>query len=295
MFITAVCFSRICAISLYFSRLQVWPKMAAASASPAMSWKALESNSEIFSTLIHELGAGSHSKFEDILGFEQELLAMVPSPCLAVVLLYADDKIKEAQQIEAKTTDSKAGEGKKQDSGSTTTTAAAKDLFFIEQIDVLNNACGTIAALHAVLNVESTNTSTSTSAGEAKAATAPTQTATPQFSIAPDSVLAKWAASARALSPHERGLSLAANKDIETVHNRLAGASVCVLCAFFFVFLFAHVLLLHRRRQQPRVERRRGVRCGAALRVFAAARRSRDGAGRHEARACGPWADQSAG
>ncbi|KAA3675413.1 ubiquitin carboxyl-terminal hydrolase L3 [Paragonimus westermani] len=93
----------------------------------AMRWIPLEANPEF----IYNLGVKPAWEFVDVYGLDPELLSMVPRPVLAVVLLYP---------LSDSNTESL---GKPVDS---------TDVFLVKQ--TIDNACGTIALLHAVMNNE---------------------------------------------------------------------------------------------------------------------------------------------
>ncbi|KAA0187311.1 Ubiquitin carboxyl-terminal hydrolase, partial [Fasciolopsis buskii] len=95
-----------------------------------MRWIPLESNPEVMNQFISKLGIEDGWEFVDVYGLDPELLAMVPKPVLAVMVLYPLSKKTEAQPL---------GEPVKNTS-----------LMFIKQ--TIGNACGTVALLHAVTN-----------------------------------------------------------------------------------------------------------------------------------------------
>uniref|UniRef100_A0A7S2NNK9 Ubiquitin carboxyl-terminal hydrolase n=1 Tax=Cyanoptyche gloeocystis TaxID=77922 RepID=A0A7S2NNK9_9EUKA len=98
-------------------------------------WIPLESNPEILSTFLHNLGFSSDYAFCDIYGTDPDLLAMVPTPVVAVILLYPiTDKTESGRQ---------AQEQKLIDEGK----SSAPGVFFMRQ--TIGNACGTIGLLHA--------------------------------------------------------------------------------------------------------------------------------------------------
>ncbi|KAK3597095.1 hypothetical protein CHS0354_021197 [Potamilus streckersoni] len=93
-------------------------------------WIPLESNPEVLNKYIHNLGVPSSWQFVDVYGLEPDLLAMVPRPVVAVMLLYP---------LTDKSQQSTIGEVQE-----------GSDLYFIKQ--TIGNACGTIAIVHALAN-----------------------------------------------------------------------------------------------------------------------------------------------
>merc|ERR1719193_689138 len=77
--------------------------------------------------------------WSDVWGFDDELLAFVPQPVIACVLLFpscdeiTEYKLKQAKEIEE-------------------SNQHLDDLFYITQHDQIGNACGTIALCHALAN-----------------------------------------------------------------------------------------------------------------------------------------------
>uniref|UniRef100_A0A7S4ISD1 Ubiquitin carboxyl-terminal hydrolase n=1 Tax=Vannella robusta TaxID=1487602 RepID=A0A7S4ISD1_9EUKA len=101
-----------------------------AKANARRKWKALESNPEVLTSLGRKLGLKGGWAFADIFGFDADLLAMVPSPCVAVILLFPSNKKTPNPTSEVKN----------------------DELFYLTQIPELGNACGTIAMLHSFAN-----------------------------------------------------------------------------------------------------------------------------------------------
>ena len=102
-------------------------------------WVPLESNPDMLNKFVHGLGVSSEYGFVDVFGIDEELLAFVPSPRLAVTLLFdcSSEKVKEYR---AKQDASIKADGQ----------TVSENVFYCDQI--IGNACGTIAALHAVAN-----------------------------------------------------------------------------------------------------------------------------------------------
>jgi len=94
------------------------------------AWPPLESNPQVMNDFAHRSGLPEHWAFSDVLGLDDELLCMIPQPCLALIFLFP---------MKAKTPFNEEKGGKKK-------------CFFIRQIPELDQACGTLAMLHALAN-----------------------------------------------------------------------------------------------------------------------------------------------
>lgn len=105
-------------------------------------WIPLEANPDVMNQFMWGLGvAEGDVQFCDVYGLDDELLAMVPQPVLAVIFLYPltskDEKVEEYD-------------------ASATSTAGGKDsskVYFTKQ--TVGNACGTIGVIHAIGNAAS--------------------------------------------------------------------------------------------------------------------------------------------
>ncbi|GFN94223.1 ubiquitin carboxyl-terminal hydrolase [Plakobranchus ocellatus] len=89
-----------------------------------------ERGEEVLNKYVHNLGMDEHWNFVDVYGLDTELLAMVPRPVAAVMLLFPSSKGLEP-----------LGEVQ---------TDYPKDLFYTKQ--TIGNACGTVAIVHALAN-----------------------------------------------------------------------------------------------------------------------------------------------
>lgn len=117
-------------------------------------WPALESSSEAFTALLQRLlrpvssdastAPSSPYSFQDVFSLDEECLAFVPGETLALILAYDHSAIPDAA---APTTDQKQPA-----SSSTTSSTPPPNVVFIKQLPALDNACGTIALIHAALN-----------------------------------------------------------------------------------------------------------------------------------------------
>mmetsp|Transcript_55563 Transcript_55563/g.154796 ORF Transcript_55563/g.154796 Transcript_55563/m.154796 type:complete len:239 (+) Transcript_55563:72-788(+) len=104
-----------------------------------MGWLPLESNPEVLNPFVRRLGLPPNWEFCDVFGLDDELLAMVPQPCVALCLLFPSTNISRARREELR---GKLG----------SQPAPPPKLFFMQQHDGIGNACGTIALIHAVAN-----------------------------------------------------------------------------------------------------------------------------------------------
>jgi len=108
--------------------------------SPVGSWLPLESSPEVLNPFVHRLGLPEDWNFCDVFGLDDELLAMVPQPCVALCLLYPSDGISQPRR------EAQAQQRESQP-------PPPESLFFTMQPDGIGNACGTIACMHAAAAV----------------------------------------------------------------------------------------------------------------------------------------------
>lgn len=104
-------------------------------------WFPLESNPEVMNRYLVSLGIPEPKlEFVDVYGVSQDLLAMVPSPVHAIMLVYpiCEATEKRAQELEEAQQDGVAS------------FREDHPFFFTHQL--IGNACGTIAIVHAVMN-----------------------------------------------------------------------------------------------------------------------------------------------
>ena len=95
-------------------------------------WPPLEGNAEIFTEYMVKGGLdGSKFAFNEIFGFEEDLLAFIPAPRYGVII--CAERLKKAE-------DKERGD-----------LAVEKD-FYMDQSGTLDNACGVIACLHLIYN-----------------------------------------------------------------------------------------------------------------------------------------------
>ena len=147
-------------------------------------WMPLESNPEVMNQFLWKLGITPHFQFTDVFGLDDELLCMVPQPCLAVILLFPiTEKYTQFCQNEA---DEIAKSGQK----------LSKNLFFMKQ--TIGNACGTIGVIHAAANNKS------------------------KLEFLSESVFEKFYSQAVGLSPEEKGKLLENDASISKLHEDCA-------------------------------------------------------------------------
>jgi len=101
-------------------------------------WIPLESNPEVLNKFVHSAGVPSTFGFADCFGLDEELLAMVPQPCLAVLLLFPP--LLEGKKMKLEQQEKIVEEGQ----------TISKNVYWMKQL--VGNACGTIAVVHSILN-----------------------------------------------------------------------------------------------------------------------------------------------
>lgn len=103
-------------------------------AHPPVTWlpsptHGLRTSLQVFNDFARRIGAAEGWSFTDIYSLDEDLLAIVPQPCLAVILLFPVTETFVPQDGECIQDD---------------------DVFFMRQY--VGNACGTVAAVHALMN-----------------------------------------------------------------------------------------------------------------------------------------------
>jgi ubiquitin carboxyl-terminal hydrolase L3 len=81
--------------------------------------------------MARNLGVPSNWSFSDVFDLDDDLLQFIPQPSIAVILLFPSSK------------KTPVDETKRRDNN---------QVFFLEQIDALDDACGTIAVIHSIAN-----------------------------------------------------------------------------------------------------------------------------------------------
>ena len=100
----------------------------------------LESNPELFTRLIHKLGVSTSLAFQDVLSIDDpDLLAFIPRPVLALVLVFP-------------TSDSYESQKTKEEALVQPYHGSGKDENVIWFKQTINNACGLYGILHSVSN-----------------------------------------------------------------------------------------------------------------------------------------------
>ncbi|XP_047068300.1 ubiquitin carboxyl-terminal hydrolase 3-like isoform X3 [Lolium rigidum] len=151
---------------------------SAASACSGERWPPLESSPDVFNQ--------GEAEVHDVYGLDYDALATVPQPVLAVIFCFPDPPESSSHPSE----EVLATQHKQETSD---------DVYFIQQIESLGNACGTIALLHAVGNACSE-------------------------SLLDNSCLDLFFQSTASMDPYERARVLEKDDDIARAHSLAASA-----------------------------------------------------------------------
>lgn len=146
-------------------------------------WLPLECNPEVMTKFLRSLGLPPNWCIVDVYGLEPELLATVPKPVAAVILLFPCGKRHE-DFVAARTAEIEA-RGPVQ----------SENVYFMRQ--TIKNACGTVALVHAVANCR-------------------------DLIKLGDSPMKKFLDATRALSPEERAAYLEESESISIAHEECA-------------------------------------------------------------------------
>lgn len=147
-------------------------------------WAAIESNPEVLTELCHRLGVSEQFEVIDVYSLDPEMLAFVPQPVLALFLLFPSrDEDGERTRPKFKSPEHRL----------------SKEIFFLEQCKGhLDNACGTIAVVHSILNNRDILGLTNSS-----------------------SPLENFYQKTKDLDFHSRGLTLDGDTDLAAIHNSM--------------------------------------------------------------------------
>ncbi|KZP14110.1 cysteine proteinase [Athelia psychrophila] len=149
-------------------------------------WIPIESNPEVFNSWVNAAGlVKSEAQFSDIYGLDSELLAMVPQPVHAVILLFPLTKEMEEKR-----------RGEEAKFASDTPPPVDPGVIYIKQ--TIGNACGTMGMLHAVLNSG--------------------------VPLVPDSALAKFHSECKGKTPEERATLLETTPLFANIHASAAAS-----------------------------------------------------------------------
>ena len=148
-------------------------------AATSHKWPGIESNPDVLNEFARKIGLDtSKFSFTDVLGLDEELLMMLPPNVLAIILLFPSKARRPADDSKNLVNDS---------------------IFFLEQIDDLQDACGTIAMIHALAN---TKDKIGLKSG----------------------ILSEFLEKAKGLSVHERGVALLNSAALREQHCSFAAA-----------------------------------------------------------------------
>merc|ERR1719152_74314 len=143
----------------------------------AFHWPPLESSPEIFDNYLKQIGYPADWSVGEVYGFDEDLLAMVPRPVAAVIinterLKKDEDKAKGDMEV--------------------------AHHWYMKQTGTLDNACGIIAAIHAIANNRS------------------------QITVSDDSTLGKFITGTANKTPSERATTLENDTAFQQTHKSFA-------------------------------------------------------------------------
>jgi ubiquitin carboxyl-terminal hydrolase L3 len=97
-------------------------------------WPPLESNPQVFTDYLHQIGLESTYQISEVYGFDEDLLAFLPQPTYAVIVALERHRQQDIVKGDA----------------------SVQVPFYMDQSGTLDNACGIIACLHAIFNAPET-------------------------------------------------------------------------------------------------------------------------------------------
>ncbi|KAI8070568.1 ubiquitin carboxyl-terminal hydrolase isozyme L3 [Gilbertella persicaria] len=107
---------------------------------PRLKWLPLEANPEVWNHMIHANGIDSTWNFVDVLGLDEEGMASIPRPCVAMIFLFpitpAYEAFRKKEETHIKVHEQNI----------------SPNLIYYKQ--TISNACGMMALLHSITNNE---------------------------------------------------------------------------------------------------------------------------------------------
>jgi len=108
--------------------------------SKSIRWLPLESNPDVINKYVQALGlSGDKWQYVDVLGTDEELLSLVPTPVVAILLLFPITDITDEEDKQQLQRINKGGQ------------VVSNNVWFMKQ--TIENACGTIGVLHTLGNI----------------------------------------------------------------------------------------------------------------------------------------------
>ncbi|GBG34822.1 Ubiquitin carboxyl-terminal hydrolase [Hondaea fermentalgiana] len=101
-------------------------------------WLPLESNPDVLNSFLRRMEVDESVAFHDVFGLDEELLAMIPQPVVAMCLLFPSSTINAIRR--------------EQFADKCIANPAEQGIFYLHQLSQFGNACGTIACVHATAN-----------------------------------------------------------------------------------------------------------------------------------------------
>ncbi|KJE97426.1 ubiqutin carboxyl-terminal hydrolase l3 [Capsaspora owczarzaki ATCC 30864] len=147
-------------------------------------WLPLESNPEVMNKFVWSLGLPRKWGFTDVYGLDADLLAMVPQPVVAVMMLFPVTKPHEDHRV--------AEDERIQAEGQT----LSPNVYHLKQ--TIANACGTVGVLHAVANNKD------------------------RLELPEDCYLRRFVENGSAKTSEERGEQLEVSEEVTNVHEECA-------------------------------------------------------------------------
>jgi len=166
-------------------------------------WPPLESNPQVFTEYLHVIGLSPNYEIGEVFGFDEELLAFIPQPIYGIIVAL------ERLPKKKKTKEEKINNDNSVITESNSSSSNTKNVkFFMRQSGTLDNACGIIACLHAILNNDNNN--------------ADGDVDNNCRLIRPDSVLHKFQSRTESQTPAQRCVALEQDIEFQTYHKKFA-------------------------------------------------------------------------